>query len=570
MDISSPFWNQPYLTDFYQENRTVLLLNTAIFIVVYPIEIILLSWLTGKLFFHIREKDLKSFFQWSSFFMVMILILGGFNYWISYHESILLPKLQSSVRKSLWGHWRLHYSSRERDKSKGEIMSKLMKYPIYMFVSYTNISNFMIPLFFIFMLFTLYMYYIHRSIGFLCLLFFCLWISIFVHSFMNTLPISSFRHAEENHLLNDFEDVLSNHDTIESYETLSFEIKRMEEKESQFQDVLFAELTEINSLKLCFTASYILFSLFIIYYGSWLVIRSYMSLEKLIMMVTSILLLIKMTTNLIRRVTESITEFAPFYDEGSSPSPSLSPSSPLYPSSFDHVLGKKKKKKDGDEAEDPSVQWNLSIRDFSFSFGNKSLFQHLSIEIPFRSSVLITGKIGSGKSTLFRILMGMETGIAPGHIFYGETDITVLDTSILRTHIQIMHQQIQLFRRPVLENLFYGMDPSSAQWKSCYAELQTLSCYSEIESFLYLSDAMLLSGGQKQIVLLLRAYFRAPRILLLDEPSANMDPSLKTFLADIFSLISRRCTLLCISHDMDLLPMFNTRYHLEGGMFHPR
>jgi ABC-type bacteriocin/lantibiotic exporter with double-glycine peptidase domain len=89
--------------------------------------------------------------------------------------------------------------------------------------------------------------------------------------------------------------------------------------------------------------------------------------------------------------------------------------------------------------------------------------------------------------------------------------------------------------------------------------------YPHVKSFLYAPDATKLSGGQRQIVLLLRCLFRSPKILILDEPTANMDTGTKSVIMNILDMLKTRMTLLAVSHDSSIFSRFDVKYIMKNG-----
>jgi len=535
--------------NFFSENKGLVITNTLLCLFMYPIEIVLLSWLSGMIFFHVKDGNVRKFLYYASAFVIAILLLIVLNYLVTKGESYILPRLQYSVRKDM-----LNRIQEDRDYAQqlenGEIMSHMMKIPMYMYVNYTNVSNFVIPFVFAIFFFSLYMYYIHYTVGTITIVFFALFIGLYLHYYYRTMQISSFRFEKENEMMNHFEDVLTNHDIIRMNNMFEYEKDIMSEKERQFETILTNELSEINHIKFLFSVVHTLFLLLLIYYGCWLVIQKKIPLFKLIMLVSSVVFLLRTTTNLIRRVSDSITELGPLHIEQTSDCP----------------LNQHEKAWKGGVQRQGLTKLDIEIKDLSFSFphSNKPLYEHVHLQIPFGSNLLITGSIGSGKSTLFRMLMG-EQVVPRHHIFYDGIDICDLYLPYLRNYIYIMHQNVRLFRRPVLENIFYGISTESNEWFLQYHELKQLSIFPKIKPFLGVSDASTLSGGQKQIVLLLRCFFRKPKILFMDEPTASIDYQMKELLIQLLNIMKQRSTILCISHDLSLIPLFERHYRLSEG-----
>jgi ABC-type bacteriocin/lantibiotic exporter with double-glycine peptidase domain len=207
------------------------------------------------------------------------------------------------------------------------------------------------------------------------------------------------------------------------------------------------------------------------------------------------------------------------------------------------------------------TNYTIELKKVSYSVNNKTILQHIDLKIPYRQSLIIMGEIGSGKSTLMKLLCGYFYP-TQGQILYDTINIKDIDIEYLRKNITMMHQSITLFKRSVLNNLFYGM---SIHKDDQLKKLTSLPIYKNIQSFILNNDATTLSGGQKQIVLLLRCYYRQPKILILDEPTANIDSNTKKIIISIIQLLKKSMTIICVSHDPEIFSLFDQQYLMKNG-----
>jgi ABC-type bacteriocin/lantibiotic exporter with double-glycine peptidase domain len=152
-----------------------------------------------------------------------------------------------------------------------------------------------------------------------------------------------------------------------------------------------------------------------------------------------------------------------------------------------------------------------------------------------------------------------------GKIFFDNVDIVDASMLYIRNHVSFMHQSIQMFKRSVLENLFYGIEKNSQQWNILLEQLKSLSVYQHIKGFLNTDDASKLSGGQKQVIFLLRCHFKKCKILLLDEPTASLDAKTKEIVFELLKEIGIDKTIICVSHDSSIESLFPNRYILKNG-----
>lgn len=183
-------------------------------------------------------------------------------------------------------------------------------------------------------------------------------------------------------------------------------------------------------------------------------------------------------------------------------------------------------------------------------FGNLKAVQDISITIPKGSIYGFLGPNGSGKSTTIRMLCGLMIPTSGEGTVLGY-DI-VKDTEIIRQHIGYMSQRFSLYEElTVEENLdfyagIYGITGQRA--KDRKRELVAMAGLEGREKQL----ARSLSGGWKQRLALSCALLHEPEILILDEPTAGVDPvSRRIFWQVIHSLAEKGITILVSTHYMD-------------------
>jgi tungstate transport system ATP-binding protein len=166
--------------------------------------------------------------------------------------------------------------------------------------------------------------------------------------------------------------------------------------------------------------------------------------------------------------------------------------------------------------------FHISFRGISKSFGKNLVLDNTAFNITNHDCIVITGENGAGKTTLLRILAGLEK---PDHcqisIDNAATESWRRIRKRLLKSIMYLHQQPYMLAGTLRRNLEYAakLNPAIVDCESSvnkalhWAGLQALETHSSAS----------LSGGQKQRVALARARLRDPQILLLDEPTANLD-----------------------------------------------
>ena len=182
------------------------------------------------------------------------------------------------------------------------------------------------------------------------------------------------------------------------------------------------------------------------------------------------------------------------------------------------------------------------------------VLENVSIKIQKGEKIAFVGQIGSGKSTIVKLLLGFQP-LRMGDITIGGISINDITNKEIREHIFYIPQKPKLFDRTLYENIVYGLKtpPTSEEILTILGDLELDDLKLDFESKMDKKvgvEGNNLSGGQKQIVWLLRSMFRPSYILVLDEPTASLDPENKKKMILMIQKMSIGKTVIIISHDM--------------------
>ena len=191
----------------------------------------------------------------------------------------------------------------------------------------------------------------------------------------------------------------------------------------------------------------------------------------------------------------------------------------------------------------------LELRNINKAFGGKQILTNFSLSIPEKQILAIVGPSGGGKTTLLRMLAGLET-IDSGEIYYNGESLAI-DELEKRNLLGFVFQDFQLFPHlSVLDNLTLSpiktmsMEKEVAE-KKARGLLEQLGLAGHADAFPFS-----LSGGQKQRVALARAMMIKPEIIGYDEPTSALDPELRL---EVEKLIlqnkERGMTQIVVTHD---------------------
>ena len=207
----------------------------------------------------------------------------------------------------------------------------------------------------------------------------------------------------------------------------------------------------------------------------------------------------------------------------------------------------------------------FSLRQLDKRFGQRVLFTDVRLDLESGSGYVLTGPNGSGKTTLLRIAAGFEPADALVE-FRGQRALIGAYPETWRREIVYVHQQPYLFHTSIEENLEYGL----ARRGLASAERKVRA--REALEWAGLGDRRdvpphKLSGGEKQRVALARAKVLNPTLLLLDEPTANLDgDARKQVLELVTALCIENHTVVVASHDPEIIRLaILNRVHVADG-----
>lgn len=205
---------------------------------------------------------------------------------------------------------------------------------------------------------------------------------------------------------------------------------------------------------------------------------------------------------------------------------------------------------------DINKKWIVDVQDISYTYeGNEEkALDGMSLKIRRGSRVAFMGANGSGKSTFFLCLNGIYRPDT-GRIFIDGKPLRYSRKSLLevRSKIGIVFQEPdnQLFSAGVYEEISFGIMNMGAEEEDARREVEKVIRELGIEPFQH-RPAHALSGGQKKLVAIADILVMNPEIIILDEPSAALDPEHAKKVREIVEgLTARGITVLMATHDID-------------------
>ena len=236
---------------------------------------------------------------------------------------------------------------------------------------------------------------------------------------------------------------------------------------------------------------------------------------------------------------------------------------------LEEILGDKlyKKEKFGNVHLD-KINGDFEFRNVDFSYGKNKVLKNLSFKIAANSTVAFVGKSGTGKTTIFNLLVKMYD-VNNGQILIDNHDVKTLDKDTIRGNITIISQNPYIFNMTIKENLqLVKKDLTDEEMK----EACRLACLDKfIENLENKYDTVIgeggvnLSGGQKQRLAIARALIQKTEIILFDEATSALDNETQYEIQKAIENMEGEYTILIIDHRLSTIKKANKIFYLEEG-----
>ena len=217
------------------------------------------------------------------------------------------------------------------------------------------------------------------------------------------------------------------------------------------------------------------------------------------------------------------------------------------------------------------LKGSIEFKDVSFKYPgtDQSSLEKVSFSLKAGEKVALIGRIGSGKSTIEKLVMGLYKPDS-GSIRLDGIDINQIDPVDLRRNIGYVPQDIMLFDGTVRENITMGSPEADDDTLLRAAELSGVDQFTNRHpsgfDLIVGERGAALSGGQRQAVAIARALIHQPSILILDEPTNSMDNASEEFIRKQLEDYTKERTLILVTHKMSLLSMVDRIVVVDNGL----
>ncbi|MGJ8669409.1 MAG: phosphate ABC transporter ATP-binding protein PstB [Oceanococcus sp.] len=202
----------------------------------------------------------------------------------------------------------------------------------------------------------------------------------------------------------------------------------------------------------------------------------------------------------------------------------------------------------------------LEVRKLSMYYDDKQALNEIDLLIPEKRVTAFIGPSGCGKSTLLRCFNRMndlvDSARVEGELLLGDKNIYDKDVDVarLRRRVGMVFQKPNPFPKSIYENVAYGLRLAGINKKRTLDEtvewaLKGAALWDEVKDRLH-DNALGMSGGQQQRLVIARCIAVQPEVLLLDEPASALDPISTLKIEELITELKKDYTIVIVTHNM--------------------
>ena len=549
-----------YIFEFLKENKIWLIITILVTLLCNPIEMIVLSDLFANFTTAINnlEYDNSISILWKiaavNVFIDSVYMIGN------YYDKVYYPKMEKFIRFKLID---VIFKNIEVNYDKEDISNhivKTLKIPNIV-TSFTGRFIYWVVTFVLTTIVILgYILYLNPGIGLLTISVFTLFFILYYYVLLRSKNTSEYRENEENTLLSNIDDVLSNSLSIISTKKVDDEMEYLTTKHDVYDSAHESQLWNSSVGGFALSITIIIVLVFHVYVILILYKRKQIDSKVTIKLIFIILFFVKYIKTDSLRSIGVISEYGKITENEA------------------NIKKLMVDKNDDGKENDVPITGDIEFKNVSFEYAGtvagdhageerKKTLDNVSFKIQPLKRVAIIGTNGSGKSTIIKLMSGFFKP-TEGQILFNGVDISDIKREYLRSKLSIVSQKVVLFNRSVIDNICYGTQIPKEDANAILNKMKVMNVFKKLPQGLETmagSRGENLSGGQRQIIYLLRSYLSNKPITIMDEPTAAVDTFHKKYVIEMIHEMSKKSTVIVVTHDAEYAASFPMKIYLESG-----
>lgn len=531
--------------DYFKHRKGDLLLYLLLALA-YPLGGIVAPHYYGKLIDEIVNKNIKKstlvyiVVTWS------IYIIG--MYLLTCLDNKVIPDFRSYLYKHIARFVFDAYKQNYMSLKIGEIISKVSKLPFLILEVFYQLKNNYLPLVYMVTFAVLYFGSMNKKLGLLVVFMVFMFSLVMYMSLKNCMDFCISSESSNDETNEELQDILENMLNVYTSDNIVSELDGIDIKDVNSKDHFKKCMNCASKYKTSFSVLHLVFFFIIAKYVYDLYKKNKLTLPQVNSIFIVLLYLLSYLDTALQYSQDTLSYVGSIID-------------------IQNYLDRVNSEIKSDEFYVDKMNENLytepvnglngeiEFRDVSVCFRHKCVLENFSYIISPKSKVAITGQVGKGKSTLLKLILKLYSPVNGSILIDGKN----LPYNVIRQNVSYIQQSPILFNRKLYENITYGTG------KTKQDVIEIMNKYSLNEVFgSHTLDSDVgkggnnLSGGQKQMVIVLRAILKMSPIILLDEPTTSLNKDLKMKMMNLLFDVFKDSTVIMVTHDDEVIPMFST------------
>jgi ABC-type multidrug transport system fused ATPase/permease subunit len=541
------------VTGFIKENKTLFVIY-VIFLFILPLQSVGLPHMLGKILSAIQNKEAITC-PMLVIFGIIVLIQIGYSL-ADYVEVKMIPLIQQYARNLVLNHIFKIQDTNYEELQLGLITSKLVRLPTTMYTFIELLKNMIIPQIFTIVASVAYVIVINPLLGIILLL---LSVSLILGVLSTVNRCGKISLARDNmytRIYEEVDDILRNITTVLNYNMTTKEIERIDKVHEKYTLLSEQSLTCSLKIRYVFIPLVLSYLAFFFYYAYGLVAAKKMPVSSFIALVVVVLYVSNLMWAMMGKTKDIVFKWGVMQEC----------------LSIFNVCSTVKN--DTEKWSHTMVDNGIYMKEVKHSYVDlkgmeRTVFENLNIMFKPGEKVLIMGEIGAGKTTLLKLLMKYHEP-SSGEIFLNGLPYSSLSTSIIRQRIGYIPQSPILLNRTLFENITYGL--SGVSRHDVLELFDSIGLSSFISSLSEGLDTNVgkygskLSGGQRQIVWIVRTMLHNPEVIIMDEPTAAIDEKTRNIVLALLTRLMQGKTVITVTHDDFLISIMDRVIRLQNGV----